>query len=831
MLFIQKRRQAANRQQAVAYTCFSKIVLFFLILLTTPSLRAESRLITATAGAGGKIIPRGGVSVNQGDDITFRMVPDNGYVVANIHTAGVSQGAAESYTFYSVNTNNTLTASFLPAADLIAETIYVDNTLSSDCLDGEYSIENRNNSGNDGNAYTSIIEAANVAGPGDTVLIRAGIYNAQNGHHENDVLWPKHSGSQQSPIVFKPYNQEEVILGDSIVSYPNDNWASIARGVISMRNVKHIEIDGLIIRNVAGWFFARNCSHITVRNCLFENGLYGAKGGARLIESDYCRIINNTFHRSSYDSLVLVESDFNLLQDNTFTVAAHSLLSLRSASFNVIRDNDFSNSYYVNKAAEKLTEVFDQKVDTRDSRNPSYIPVPAYNGTQHNIFEHNRFGYHPDRPYGGSRTSAIQFSGQNTIIRNNIFSNPPLKRADRDYPDGVAGGVAIIMRWGGSWTGWNGNRIVGEGHEAGFVTHNRIYNNVFYGYDNGKVITPQDDIMKRLPNPPPMKNVADYQDYPFGEEYAFADNIFKNNIFAEGRIVPRINWAHLQKNEGMPVQLFLMGRLDTTYFYHNNFFATGQYSDRLIYDHVHYKYQDSKTPAFFNMNLSTFSANVQQDPLFIDANNGDFRLRPDSYMIDSGDFLTFITNPDGSGSQIRVDDVRYFYDGYRIEGETGDLIELESGQTARIARIDYETDKNTITLDRQVSWRQGEGVSIDYFGSAPDIGAYESVPSDPDNSTPVLQKIGNKSINVEGVLTFDINATDPEHEPITYSAQNLPRGATFSDETFSWTPSHVQTGKYQVRFVASDANSKAYETVTITVNAVNRPPVLGKLGR
>ena len=113
-------------------------------------------------------------------------------------------------------------------------------------------------------------------------------------------------------------------------------------------------------------------------------------------------------------------------------------------------------------------------------------------------------------------------------------------------------------------------------------------------------------------------------------------------------------------------------------------------------------------------------------------------------------------------------------------------------------------------------------------GPAPDIGAYESV-VDPSNPTPVLQAIGNKSVNENVTLTFDINATDPDSEPITYSVQSLPSGAAFSGQTFSWTPSYDQAGSYQVRYIASDGNSNDSETITITVNNVNRAPVLGSI--
>ncbi len=45
-------------------------------------------------------------------------------------------------------------------------------------------------------------------------------------------------------------------------------------------------------------------------------------------------------------------------------------------------------------------------------------------------------------------------------------------------------------------------------------------------------------------------------------------------------------------------------------------------------------------------------------------------------------------------------------------------------QAARVVSIDYNT--NTLTLDRSLSWNSGQGVSLKYNGSAPDVGAFES---------------------------------------------------------------------------------------------------------
>jgi len=111
------------------------------------------------------------------------------------------------------------------------------------------------------------------------------------------------------------------------------------------------------------------------------------------------------------------------------------------------------------------------------------------------------------------------------------------------------------------------------------------------------------------------------------------------------------------------------------------------------------------------------------------------------------------------------------------------------------------------------------------------VGCYEYISSDPNNPPPELQAIGDKSVDENVTLTFDVNATDPNNEPITYSAQGLPTGATLDPQTgeFAWTPSYTQAGSYQVTFRASDGNSWDSEIITITINNVNRPPVIGSI--
>lgn len=95
---------------------------------------------------------------------------------------------------------------------------------------------------------------------------------------------------------------------------------------------------------------------------------------------------------------------------------------------------------------------------------------------------------------------------------------------------------------------------------------------------------------------------------------------------------------------------------------------------------------------------------------------------------------------------------------------------------------------------------------------------------------PVLNPIGNKTVNENELLTFTISAIDPDSPTITYSMASNPTatGATLGSSTgvFNWTPNYDQAGIYTVTFTATANALTDCETITITVNNVDRPPVL-----
>jgi PKD repeat protein len=99
---------------------------------------------------------------------------------------------------------------------------------------------------------------------------------------------------------------------------------------------------------------------------------------------------------------------------------------------------------------------------------------------------------------------------------------------------------------------------------------------------------------------------------------------------------------------------------------------------------------------------------------------------------------------------------------------------------------------------------------------------------------PVLAAIGPRSVNEGAHLEFRVSATDPDGEVITLIAQQVPANASFADSSggiggFVFNPNFTQAGNYQVRFIASASTMADTELVTITVNNIDRAPVLATI--
>jgi len=129
-----------------------------------------------------------------------------------------------------------------------------------------------------------------------------------------------------------------------------------------------------------------------------------------------------------------------------------------------------------------------------------------------------------------------------------------------------------------------------------------------------------------------------------------------------------------------------------------------------------------------------FNGDISGDPKFVnastalgdpmDASYPDLQLNAGSPCIDKGGGLTTITSSSGSGISFTVADAAYFMDGWGIFGVKGDEIQIVgTSQKARINNVNYGT--NTLTVNINLNWTQGQEIALAYIGGAPDAGANE----------------------------------------------------------------------------------------------------------
>lgn len=85
------------------------------------------------------------------------------------------------------------------------------------------------------------------------------------------------------------------------------------------------------------------------------------------------------------------------------------------------------------------------------------------------------------------------------------------------------------------------------------------------------------------------------------------------------------------------------------------------------------------------------------------------------------------------------------------------------------------------------------------------------------NLPPVISPVANQSAQIGQTLQLVVSATDPDNEPITYSASSLPAGATINPTTglFFWIPGPSQAGSYTITFTATDSRGMSSSTSTI----------------
>jgi hypothetical protein len=284
------------------------------------------------------------------------------------------------------------------------------------------------------------------------------------------------------------------------------------------------------------------------------------------------------------------------------------------------------------------------------------------------LIEGNRI-YNPGTDKDGA--SAMQIRSENNIIRHNIMS--------RDFDQDIDKGAAAV--------------VLQSTDEFPFVRNNKIYHNVIYNFNQTN--TQWHGV-----------NLAG-----FNADIQFGPNVFKNNIFYKNGIgnINGYQIAYTRSTKTAPIDLF-----------DGNLICREKADEKVIYffeynrELLTLKQAKQLYPKIF------LSSNIDTSPLFVDEQNYEFHLQRSSPCVDAGAFLTKTTSP-GNGNDIQVEDAGFFCDGWGIV--EGDMIKVGSRPPRQIINIDYTN--NLITINQPIDWQQNEPVSLNYSGSAPDIGAHE----------------------------------------------------------------------------------------------------------
>ena len=87
------------------------------------------------------------------------------------------------------------------------------------------------------------------------------------------------------------------------------------------------------------------------------------------------------------------------------------------------------------------------------------------------------------------------------------------------------------------------------------------------------------------------------------------------------------------------------------------------------------------------------------------------------------------------------------------------------------------------------------------------------------NSSPVIESDPVTTAKEGAVYTYDVEATDPNEDTLTYSLTISPTGMTINSTTgvITWTPTEDQVGENEVVVKVSDGSKSTTQSFTVTV--------------
>ncbi|MFB3881635.1 MAG: nitrous oxide reductase family maturation protein NosD [Armatimonadota bacterium] len=484
-----------------------------------------------------------------------------------------------------------------------------------------------------------------------------------DGTYETTPVAPARSGVEGKPIIYKAARAGRAVLTNcGAMPGPFPDDDSGSPAAIFLLNRSHIVVDGIAVKDPGGRF------------------LYA--GGASYVTVENCDFENSEYPIPWESCRFKLVGDGIIFRNNRIRKGNDSV-AITGGSHHLIEGNTFEGASHT---CLVLMGVRDSVVRGNKLTNPIQKLMEVFTArhrdvgdeirkSEHVVIEGNTFGPAPlveeNGTRSGSGSAGIQYAGNRCILRRNVF---------------VKCGMGMdFSRYSA------GHR---DDPEALWCSGNRFYNNTIYdcgwqaryGSGPGIWISAGDGV---------------------------EDNVLMNNILYRNRAYPD---AHFPPNTPPDVQL---AYADASQFrLIGNLLMGTREGEVTIWN----KADDTgfKLREFEARYPGTARGNLEAEPSFVDAEAGDFRLGSGSPCIDAGVALTSACSA-GQGSVIEVEDAGFFCDGFGIVEP--DVLRVG---TERVKALKVDYGANTITLDRGISWKQGDPVTLDHAGKELDIGAIES---------------------------------------------------------------------------------------------------------
>jgi hypothetical protein len=454
--------------------------------------------------------------------------------------------------------------------------------------------------GNDTNAGTSvdtpwktIQKSADTVGAGDTVCVRGGIYN--------ETVSINVSGSSGGGyITFQNYQSEQVILDGSSLTVPSSGWGAM----IQINNREYIIVKGFEIRNYKtslvnrvpmGIFVNGTGNHIELRDNIIHN-----------IETNYSGVNGGDAHG------IAVYGTSGATPLNDIIIDNNQLYDLKLGSSESLVVNGNVNQFWI---------------------------------TNNIVHDNNNIGIDA---IGFEGTASANDQARNGIIRGNIiyninsFGNPAYGNERSAGCIYVDGGTHIVIESNIAHHCNVGVELASE-HKGKATSYVTLRNNLIYSSTQAGISIGGYDTLRGSTENSTIVNNTLYNNATQGDwgaelyiQYDTRSNIIQNNIISNPAGTFIESWSAVMSNNSINFNLF--------------FSTAGAANGSWIWKDTAY----STLSAYRLGSGNDANSSIGADPLFIEANTGNFQLGAGSPGIDTGNDATCaptdksgITRPQG----------------------------------------------------------------------------------------------------------------------------------------------------------------------------------------